>query len=162
MLASSRNRLALLVLGVGVGVAALSYPTDEKRVREAAEALISAANQGDRQLALALAAHAIEAVRVNVSELGAPLVGRDALVGAAREARQLEQKLHFQIDTVEVHVEGRRARLDADVITTLRPELPELRRPRRSSAIFEKRGDKFQLVSAEIGAERLDQPEARP
>lgn len=162
MLASSRNRLALLALGVGIGVGALLYPTDDKRVRKAAEALISAANQGDAELARALEAHAAPNVSVSVSELGEPLVGREALVIAAREARQLEQKLHFELDTVDVHVEGNRARLDADVITTLRPELPELRRPRRSSALFERRNGAFRLLSAEIGAERVDQPEARP
>ena len=162
MLASSRHRLALLAASAALGIGVLLYPTDEKQVRKAADAIVSAANQGDAALAAALETYAVPSVSVTVSELGTPLVGREALVVAAREARQLEQKLHFQLDTVEVHVEGNRARLVADVITTVRPEVPELRRPRRGAAIFEKRNGTFRLVSAEVGAERLDLPEARP
>jgi hypothetical protein len=162
MLVSARSRLWLIALVALVAVGASFYPTEEKRVRAAAEALISAANHSDAKLEQALSELAAPNVRVNVSELPAPLVGRKALVVAAAQARLLEQKLHFQIDTVEVSVEGNRARLSADVITTLRPELPELRRPRPSVALFEKRSGQFQLLSAEIGAERLDQPEARP
>jgi len=70
--------------------------------------------------------------------------------------------LGARIEAVEVSTEGNRARLSADLITMPGPELPELRRPRRSVAIFEKRGGRYRLVSAEIGPERLDQPEARP
>ncbi len=159
---SSRTRLALLALA-GLGAAtALAYPTDEKRVRKSADALIAAANVGDSALVQALEAYAVERVSVRVSELAEPLVGRAALVEAVREARKLEPQLHFQLDAVDVRVEGGRARLEADVVTSVRPEVPELRRPRRSSAVFEKRGDTFRLVTAEVGGERLDQPEARP
>jgi ketosteroid isomerase-like protein len=163
MLASSKSRLVLIAAVAAVSSAALIfYPTEEKRVRAAAEAIVAAANESDVALARALDTHATPNVRLNVSELPEPLVGRDALLAAAEQARRLEQKLHFQLDTVEVTVEGGRARVSADVITTLRPELPELRRPRRSVALFEKQSDAFRLVNAEIGPEQLDQPEARP
>lgn len=162
MLSSSRGRLTLFGLAVALAIVVLWFPTDERRVRKSAEALVSAANGGDAELARALSSYAAPGVSVTVSELGEPLVGREPLLVAARAARELEQKLHFQLDSVDVHVEGKRARVEADVITTLRPELPELRRPRHASALFEKRGDTFQLISAEIGPERLDQPEARP
>jgi hypothetical protein len=162
MLASARTRLWLIALAAAAVVVALLYPTDEKRVRQVAEAILAAANQSDAALAQALASHATPNVSINVSDLPEPLVGPDALVAAAGQARLLDQKLHLQMDTVEVSVEGNRARLAADVITTLRPEVPELRRPRHGVALFEKRNGRFQLVSAEIGPERLDQPEARP
>ena len=68
----------------------------------------------------------------------------------------------MRLEAVEVSLEGKRARVNADLLTTLRPELPELRRPRHAVALFEKRAGRYQLLSAEIGSERRDQPEARP
>ena len=83
-------------------------------------------------------------------------------LAAIKQASMLGQKLHLQAESLEVTLEGKHGRVNADLITSQRPELPELRRPRHSVALFEKSGDHFRLVSAEIGPERLDQPEARP
>jgi len=153
-------------LALGVGLCALLgvwlYPTDDKRVKEVAETLVSAANGSPAQLRAALAENAISEVSIDVAELSDPLNGRDAIVDAVGKANALGAKLHFRIEAVEVSLEGKRARVTADLITMLQPELPELRRPRHSVALFEKRSGRFQLVSAEIGPERRDQPEARP
>jgi hypothetical protein len=162
MPSSSTLRWVALSLGVVAVLGVWLYPTDEKRVKEAAAALISAANASSAQLRHALEEHAVPTVRVSVAELSEPVEGRDALVEAVSQAKQLGPKLSFRLESVEVSVEGNRARLTADLITMLQPELPELRRPRPSVAQFEKRAGHFRLVSAEIGAERLDQPEARP
>jgi hypothetical protein len=89
------------------------------------------------------------------------LVGKAALIDAARQAAQLGPKLHIRADAVDVRVEGRRARVTADLAAS-QAEVPELRRPRHSVLVFEKHGDVYRLASAEIGAERRDQPEARP
>jgi hypothetical protein len=140
----------------------LFYPTDEKRVKEAALAIIAGANGDEAELSRALQTYATAEVSISVAELPEPVTGRDGVLAAVRAARALGQKLHFTADAIEVSVEGKHARLNADLITSLRPELPELRRPRHSVALFEKSGDHFRLVSAEIGAERRDQPEARP
>jgi hypothetical protein len=155
-------RWALLSVAVLAVLAAWLYPTDEKRVKEAAAALITAANGTSAELQSALEEHAVPALRVSVDELAEPVEGRAALISAVSAAKQLGPKLSFRIESVDVSVEGNRARLTADLITMLQPELPELRRPRHSVAQFEKRAGKFRLVSAEIGPERLDQPEARP
>ena len=155
-------RWGVVALGFGLALGVLFYPTDEKRVKEAAEALVSAANVSPSELARALDSYASPELSVSVSELPEPLLGREGIVAAAKQANQLGVKLHFRIEAVEVSTEGNRARLSADLITMPGPELPELRRPRRSVAIFEKRAGRYRLVSAEIGPERLDQPEARP
>lgn len=146
---------ALLALGVAF------YPTDEKRVRQAAEALVAAANAGPAELAQALDQYASPNVTVSADELPEPLVGPAAIVKVARQASQLGSKLHLRADAIDVRVEGKRARLTADLAAS-QAEVPELRRPRHSVLLFEKRADGFRLLSAEIGAERLDQPEARP
>jgi hypothetical protein len=155
-------RLATLALTAAIAAAVLFYPTDEKRVRQAADALIDAANGSPAALALALDTHASSNVRLDVSELPEAIVGREAIVEAVARARELEPNLRLHADGTEVLVEGRRARVSADLITTLRPEVPELRRPRHLSALFEERGGQFRLLSVEVGAPRLDQPEARP
>jgi len=162
MLSGKSARLFAALVATLIAALVLFYPTDEKRVRDAAEALLSAANAGPAQLARALEAHAVADVRVDATELSDAIVGREAIVEAVARAKSLEPSLRFRIEGVEVSVEGKRARLSADLITTLRPEVPELRRPRHASALFERRNGEFQLVSAEIGRERLDQPEARP
>lgn len=150
--------LAALLVGVA---AVLWYPTDEKRVKEAAEAIADGANAGPRELARALEAHAVPDVRLSVADLPIAISGRDAIVELVSQARETGQKLHLRVEAVEVTLEGNRARLNADLVAT-QAEVPELRVPRHSVALFEKRDGKFRLVSAEIGAERRDQPEARP
>lgn len=155
-------KLTLASVGVLATLVMLWMPSDEKRVKEAAEALVAAANSGGPELSRALETYATPEVSLSVSELPEPVVGRAAVLAAVRQASSLGQKLHLQVESVEVTIEGKHARLNADLITTQRPELPELRRPRHSVALFEKSGDAFRLVSAEIGPERLDQPEARP
>jgi hypothetical protein len=155
-------KLTLASVGVLATLVMLWVPSDEKRVKEAAEALVAAANSGGPELSRALETYATPEVSLSVSELPEPVVGRAAVLAAVRQASSSGQKLHLQVESVEVTIEGKHARLNADLITSQRPELPELRRPRHSVALFEKSGDQFRLVSAEIGAERLDQPEARP
>ena len=149
-------------LGVCVALGIWLYPTDEKRVKEAAEALVEAANGSPERLSAALAEYAISEVSVDVAELSDPLRGRDAIVEAVSRANQLGAKLHVRIEAVEILLEGTRARASADLITMPQAEVPELRRPRHSVALFEKRSGRFLLVSAEIGPERRDLPEARP
>jgi ketosteroid isomerase-like protein len=162
MRAKSSLRFTLIAVGLLATLGVVFYPTDEKRVKQAAEALIAAVNADDAQLSRALQTYATAEVSISVAELPDPVTGRDAVLAAVRAAHGLGQKLHFTVEAVEVSVEGKHARLNADLITSLRPELPELRRPRPSVALFEKSGDHFRLVSAEIGPEPRDQPEARP
>jgi hypothetical protein len=162
MLAKNPVRLAVLGAGLLCVLVALFYPTDEKRVKEAAEAIVTAANTSGVELERALEQYASPDVSISVAELPEAVSGRDAIVAKVGQVNRLGPKLSLRIEAVEVSIEGKRARLNADLLTTLRPELPELRRPRHSVALFEKQGDRFRLVSAEIGAERLDQPEARP
>jgi len=162
MLAKNPVRLAVLGAGALLALGVLFYPTDEKRVKEAAEAIVNAANGNGAELERALEQYASADVSISVSELDEPVTGRDAIVAKVGQLNRMGSKLRFRIEALEVSLEGKRARLNADLLTTLQPELPELRRPRPSVALFEKTGDRFRLVSAEIGAERLDQPEARP
>jgi hypothetical protein len=162
MRAKATLQLTLAGMGILATLGLMLFPTDEKRVKEAAEALLSAANSGGPELSRALETYAAPEVSLSVSELPEPVVGRAAVLALVRQASAAGQRLHLQVESLEVAVEGKHARLNADLITSQRPELPELRRPRHSVALFEKSGDHFRLVSAEIGSERLDQPEARP
>jgi len=162
MLANKAVRLAVMVAAALLALAVLFYPTDEKRVKEAAEALVTAANAGEAELARALEQYATPDVSISVSELPESVTGREAIVAMVGQASRTGNKLSLRLEAVEVSLEGKRARLNADLLTTLRPELPELRRPRHGVALFEKQGDRFRLLSAEVGTPRLDQPEARP
>jgi hypothetical protein len=162
MLSGKVPRFAALGIAAVVVLGAMLYPTDERRVKAVAEKILDAANTSPDALGRVLDENASASLRVSVAELPESLVGKAALVGALRQAQDFGTKLHFRADAIEIEVEGNRARLTADLITMPGPEVPELRRPRHSVAVFERRGGRFRLLSAEVGAERLDQPEARP
>ena len=159
MLASKPLRLAAILIPAALALLMLVYPTDEKRVREAADALLNGANQGDAALASALDLYAASQVSVSIAELSTPLEGRDALLRAVTRARAFGQKLRFRADAVEITVEGNRARVNADLVAAL--EQASIA-PRHAVALFERHDGRFQLVSAEIGATRRDEPEERP
>jgi hypothetical protein len=159
MLASKRLRLLVIAIPAVLALVLLLYPTDESRVREAADALLNGANQGGAALASALERYSVPRVAVTVAELPEPLEGREALLGAVTSARAFGQKLRFRADAVEVTVEGNRARLNADLVAALEQATIA---PRHAVALFEKHDGRFQLVSAEIGPTRRDEPEARP
>jgi hypothetical protein len=159
MLASKPLRLAAILIAAALALLVLVYPTDEKRVREAADALLNGANQGDAALASALAVYAVPHVSVSVAELSTPLEGHEALQSAVTRARAFGQKLRFRADAVEITVEGNRARVNADLVAALEQATIA---PRHAVALFEKHDGRFQLVSAEIGATRRDEPEERP
>lgn len=159
MLASKPLRLVIIAIPALVALVLLLYPTDENRVREAADALLDGANQGDAALAAALRKYAAPQVSVTVAELSEPLQGREALMAAVAQARAFGQKPRFRADAVDVTVEGNRARVNADLVAALEQATIA---PRHAVALFEKHDGRFQLVSAEIGATRRDEPEARP
>ncbi|HYJ08302.1 MAG TPA: hypothetical protein VEX18_04820, partial [Polyangiaceae bacterium] len=130
--------MAALALGL------LLYPSDEKKVRKAAEAIVEAANEGPVELTRALEQYAVAEVVVTVSDLPEPLEGRAALVGAASRAQQLR----FRMETVEISVEGSHARVNADMIASLQLGLRNMRQARHGVAMFQKIDGRFQLVSA--------------
>lgn len=157
-----RVRLAVIGLVAALGLGLLLYPSDEKKVREAAEAIVDAANQDPVELGRALEQHAVDGVVVAVADLPEPLEGRAALVGAVSRAQVAGRKLRFRMETVEISVEGSRARLNADMVASVQLGLRDMRQARHGVAMFQKIDGRFQLVSAEVGSERHDQPEARP
>ena len=162
MLGSKNVRLLVIGLVAALALLLLLYPSDEKRVREAADAIIAAANQDAVSLQRALEQHAVEEVSVTISDLPEPLQGRGSLVAAAERSRINGRKLRFRMEAVEINVEGNHARLNAELVASLQLGLRELRQARHGVALFEKIDGRFQLVSAEVGSERHDQPEARP
>jgi hypothetical protein len=162
MLASKHFRLAAIGLVALLALVLLLYPSDEKKVRAAADAIVAAANQDAVELTRALEEHAVEHVTVLVSDLPEPLEGRGALVRAAERSRIAGRRLRFRMEAVEINVQGNHARLNADLVASLQLGLREMRQARQGVALFEKIDGRFRLVSAEVGAERHDQPEARP
>jgi len=150
------RRIGLLVLGLVVAflVGLRLYHSDADRVREAAEAIVKAANQDSIELTRALEQYATDDVSVSVADLPEPLVGRDALVVAARRSAVDGRPLSFRMQQVEVTVEGSNARLNAELVATLQLGLRGISRTRRGVALFQKIDGRFRMVSAEIGTER--------
>ncbi len=151
----SPRRIALLVIALvaAVVVGLWIHRSDAEQVRDAADAIVEAANQGPSELAHALEQHATQDVTMIVSDLPEPLVGRSALVRAASRTPG-GRKLSFRMQGVEISVEGSNARLNADLVATLQLGLRGLSRTRSGVALFQKIDGRFRLVSAEVGAER--------
>lgn len=152
----STRRIALIVVGLVVAlvVGLWLHRSDEEKVRDAAEAIVKGANADTLELTRALEQHATPEVTVSVSDLPEPLVGRAALVAAAGRTPVTGRKLSFRMQTVEITVEGSNARLNATFVATLQLGLRGISRERSGVALFQKLDGRFQLVSAEIGAER--------
>lgn len=152
----STRRIGLLVIGLvaAVAIGLWLHRSDEEQVRDAAEAIVKAANQDSVELTRALETHAAEDVSLTVSDLPEPLVGRSALVAAAARTPVAGRKLSFRMQSVEISVEGSNARLNADFVATLQLGLRGVSRARRGVAVFQKIGGRFRLMSAEIGEER--------
>ena len=152
----STRRVVLLVVGLvtAVVVGLWLYRSDEEQVRDAAEAIVKAANQDSVELTRALDEHAIEDVSVTVADLPQPLVGRSALVAAAARTPIAGRKLSFRMQAVDISVEGSNARLNADFVAALQLGLGGMTRARRGVAVFQKIDGRFRLMSAEIGEER--------
>jgi SnoaL-like domain len=140
--------LAALVVGLWL------HQSDEEQVREAADAIVDAANEDPSALSRALEQHATEDVSVTVSDLPEPLVGRNAIVAAAARTSVQGRKLSFRLQGVEVLVEGSSARLNAQFVATLQLGLRGMSRSRSGAALFQKIDGRFRLVSAEVGGER--------
>ena len=158
------KRIRLLVIGLVVALAAglLLYPSDEKRVREVMEAIVEGANQDQMALGRALLEHAVDDVTVNITDLPRPLVGREDIVGAAGRTEIEGRKLRFRMQAVEVSVEGSNARVNAELVASLSLGIRQLSQARSGVDILQKIDGRFKLVSIDVGAERHDQPEARP
>src|SRR6185369_9002069 len=120
MLTGNSARWAAIAVVIAVGLGAVLYPTDEKRVRAAAEAIVTAANGSSSELGRALDTYAVPNVTINATELAEPLSGRDAIVDAVQMASKLGQDLRFRVEGVDVTLDGNRASVTADLITTLR------------------------------------------
>jgi hypothetical protein len=152
----STRRVVVLVVGLVTAllIGLWLHRSDEERVRDAADAIVKAANQDSVELTRALEEHAADDVSVTVSDLPEPLVGRAALVAAAARTPVSGSKLSFRMQAVEISVEGSNARLNADFVATLQLGLRGLSRTRRGVAVFQKINGRFRLMSVEIGEER--------
>jgi hypothetical protein len=149
-----RIGLALAALVTAMLLGMWLYRSDAEKVRDAADAIVKAANQGPFELNQALTEHATEDVVITVSDLPEPLVGRGAIVVAASRPTPNGGRLRFRMQRVEVSVEGANARVNAEFVATLQLGLSGLSRSRNGAAMFRKEAGRFRLASAEIGGER--------
>src|SRR5215211_5850918 len=100
MLTRNSARFVGIGLVVTAALGVVFYPTDEKRVRDAAEAIVSGANAGSVELARALSEHATPNVSIDAAELPEPLRGREAIVAAVGQATQLGRDLRFRAEGI--------------------------------------------------------------
>lgn len=160
--------IALACLGAGlIGYELL--PRDERQIASLLSEFCSKLNQTRDPRSLAelrefMATALKPQVRVHAEELPSDIEG---LPGAREEAEELLRgpPLGFALSSVQIHVSGKLARVDADLLVTLSGSGEQRRDVRRTRVRLVKAAKPdaaWQIEAVEIDAIVPSEPEARP
>ena len=168
MSAIGRRPLVISAACLGLGLLAYQFlPRDETRITSLLEELCGRLNQTrdqeslvrlQQRLAVLLSPH----VELDINELGQRLLGVRAV--SERAADLLTgAPLTFALSSVEIHLTGRHlARVDADLLATVRGGGEQRRELRRTRLRLVKPDKEWQIEAVEIAAVLPSEPEARP
>ena len=142
------------------------WPRDEKRISAVLNELCTELNQTRDEASLARLRQFLDRalepeISVHSSELDRPLEGR-AEVSERAAALLNGVPLSFALSTVEIHVSGTLARVELDLIVTVRGSGEQRRDLRHTRVRLAKRGDAWQIEDIEVDAVAPSEPEARP
>lgn len=152
--------LACVIAGYGL------MPRDETRISALLSEVCARLNQTKDASSLAnlrqfLATTLLPQVSVHAAELGHDLQGVDE-VAARADDLLVGAPLSFALSSVEVHVSGRLARVDADLVLSVRGGGEQRRDLRRTRVRLAKYGDSWQIEAVEVDPVVPSEPEARP
>ena len=147
---------------VGYGL----LPRDETRIAQLLNALCAQLNQTRDEASLAQLQRFMRGalrpeVELHATELVQDLAGIDAVSAQARELLSLPP-LTFAWSSMAVHLSGRLARVDADLLVTVRGSGEQHRDLRRTRVRLAKIDSAWQIEAVEIEAVAPSEPEARP
>jgi hypothetical protein len=99
---------------------------------------------------------------VRVTELGVDLQGADEVTQRMRELLASGVPLSFALNSLEVHLSGRLARVEVDLLVTTRGSGEQSRDLRHSHVRLAKSVAGWRIEAVEIDPVAASQPEARP
>ena len=167
MSAIGRRPLVISAACLGLGLLAYQFlPRDETRITSLLEELCGRLNQTRDQESLARLQQRLSVllsphVELDIDELEQRLLGVRAV--SERAADLLTgAPLTFALSSVEIHLTGHLARVDADLLVTVRGGGEQRRELRRTRLRLVKPDTEWQLEAVEIAALLPSEPEARP
>ena len=165
---SARRRLLLTTAAVGLGL--LSYelwPSDERAISVLLNELCAKLNETRDSTSLVQLQTALDSVllpnaSLHVSELELDAQGADEISTRARLLLTSGVPLSFALSSVAVHLSGRLAQVDLDLIVTVRGSGEQTRDLRHTHVRLAKSGASWRIEAVDIDPVAPSQPEARP
>jgi hypothetical protein len=163
------GRRPLVIAVVLLACALVGYelmPRDETRIRALLDEACAQLNQTKDDSSLAslqrfLTTALLPQISVQAAELGQELQGREEALARARDLL-VGPPLSFALSSVEVKVSGRLARVEAELLISVRGGGEQRREVRRTRARLAKRADSWQIEAVEVDPIAPSEPEARP
>ena len=163
------GRRPLVITVALLGCALLGYellPNDDKRIRARLEELCARLNQTKDASSLSslqeyLASALLAQVSVHAPELGQDLEGVAEVSARAHDLLD-GPPLSFALSSVEVKTSERLARVEAELLVSVRGGGEQRREVRHSRVRLAKRGSSWQIEAVEVDPIVPSEPEERP
>jgi ketosteroid isomerase-like protein len=163
------GRRPLVILVLLLACALVGYelmPRDETRIRALLDDSCTHLNQTKDPSSLAdlqqfLAAVLLPQVSVRIAELGYDLQGIEQVSAHADDLLE-GVPLSFALNSVEVKVSGRLARVEAELLVSARGGGEQRREVRHTRVRLAKHADRWQIEAVQVDPIAPSEPEARP
>ena len=141
-------------------------PRDETRIRAVLDELCAHLNQTKDANSLAilrqfLSTAVLPQISLRASELGQDLQGADEVSARAQDLLD-GAPLSFALNSVEIKVSDRLARVEAELLLSVRGGGEQRRQVRRTRVRLAKHADRWQIEAVEVDPIAPSEPEARP
>jgi hypothetical protein len=163
-------RRPLVIAALVLGLALVGYellPRDEREITGLLNELCATLNQTHDEATLvdleqSLNKALLPNASVRVSELGVDLQGADEVTQRMRESLASGVPRSFALSSLEVHLSGRLARVELDLLVTTRGSGEQSRDLRHSHVRLTKTVAGWRIEAVEIEPVAASEPEARP
>jgi len=142
-------------------------PEDERQIAGLLGDLCAELNQAHDESGLvqfqqALHSALLANASLRVTELGIDVQGADEITARAREQLARGVPLSFALNSLEVHRTGRLARVDVDLLVTIRGSGEQSRDLRHTHIRLAKAAGAWRIEAVDIDPVAASEPEARP
>ena len=164
------GRRPLVFVGLAALLALTGYellPRDERQITSSLNGLCAKLNQAHDEAGLAELQRALRGAllpnaNVRVTELGIDVQGADEITQRAREQLVSGVPLSFALNSLEIHLSGRLARVDVDLLVTARGSGEQSRDLRHTHVRLAKSAAGWRIEAVDIDPVAASEPEARP
>jgi len=164
------GRRPLVIAALAALLALAGYellPRDERQITSLLNELCAKLNQahdetGRAELQQALRDALLPNASLRVTELGIDVQGADEITRRAREQLASGVPLSFALNSLEVHLSGRLARVDVDLLVTARGSGEQSRDLRHTHVRLTKSAAGWRIEAVDIDPIAASEPEARP